>query len=351
MTLHVAVEPDPIAALVRFRTSSVFQMLVSLQSVTHPWRHREWTERVRAALGGGFVAEIKGLYERFHNGCDFSETAIDYGDEHDVPGFIDHVGALSPRLFAFYVLGRVYPPEELPEQPTAERIYALVEKHGNLEHFQHAGMSFEWADDVKGLQAKLTHLWRTYWTEFYHGVVSEHARNWENSIQEKEQLLNQKGGKALLEALGTCGELPPPIPADQPFTRVEVIPACMMPRTHHMFYGYGSVTLVYDCTRSAQANVEVERSKADTLTVLKALADENRLRILKLISGEELAYNGQRIAKYLGLSASVVSRHLAQLKEAGLISEHSPDNRNILYRAQREKLLQMQQTLLHYLND
>ena len=85
--------------------------------------------------------------------------------------------------------------------------------------------------------------------------------------------------------------------------------------------------------------------------MLRALADENRLKILRLISEEELAYNGRKIAEKLKLSPSVVSRHLGQLKDAGLVIEHSPDNRNILYIAQREKISELPQILLRYLYD
>ena len=41
--------------------------------------------------------------------------------------------------------------------------------------------------------------------------------------------------------------------------------------------------------------------------------------------------NGKMMAEILKLSPSVVSRRLAQLRNAGLIDEHSKDNRNITY--------------------
>lgn len=351
MPLHVTAEHDPITQMVRFKTSSLFQTLVSLQSVTHPWRHREWTFQVQQTLGEEFVSEAQKLYEKFHNGCDFSEMAIDYEDYHDFDGFLDFVAQLPPRVFTFYVLGRIYRQEEIPDTLSEQAILALIREKGNLEHHQHSGETFEWANDVPGLQKKVVGLWRTYWQKYFKNHLSDYRIPWEKSIREKEEALYRHGGSALLEALCSCRELPSAIPEDQPITQVQIIPACIMPRSHQMYYGYGMATLVYDCTRTRQQEVEIEQIRDKALAVLRALADENRLKILRLLSEGEMAYNGRKIAHNLGLSPSVISRHLNQLKGAGLVKEHSPDNRNILYTIQPEKISDLPQQLQRYLNE
>jgi DNA-binding transcriptional ArsR family regulator len=61
-------------------------------------------------------------------------------------------------------------------------------------------------------------------------------------------------------------------------------------------------------------------SRAEIVVRLSALADDSRLRILKLISEEgELA--SQEIMASLGLSQSAASRHLQQLSATGYLSE------------------------------
>jgi DNA-binding transcriptional ArsR family regulator len=350
MPLHVTAERDPITPLIHFRTSAVFQTLVSIQAATHPWRHKDWTRRVNEELGEDFYTRLKALYQKFHNGCDFAEMAIDYAGD-DFSGFLDYVESLSSRNFVFYVLGRVYRLEEIPEILTEESIYRLVEEHGNLDHFQHIGVTFEWAADVPALQRNLIDLWRTYWQEFFESKLPDFQAIWERGMREKEEILYRQGGTVLLEQITGCSELPPPIPEDQPFTTVQLVPACLMPRSSVTYYGYGNITVLYDCTRSEEVDAEIEKSKDRALAMLRALADENRLKILRLISEEELAYNGRKIADKLNLSPSVVSRHLSQLKEAGLVAEQSPDNRNILYMAQREKINELPKLLLRYLYD
>ena len=53
--------------------------------------------------------------------------------------------------------------------------------------------------------------------------------------------------------------------------------------------------------------------------MFKALADENRLRILHLLQRKELCVC--EIVRILGISQSRASRHLAYLKNAGLVED------------------------------
>ncbi len=53
------------------------------------------------------------------------------------------------------------------------------------------------------------------------------------------------------------------------------------------------------------------------MTVLKALSDETRIRLLQLLLAEVLC--GRALARRLGISEAAVSQHLKVLKEAGLV--------------------------------
>lgn len=52
---------------------------------------------------------------------------------------------------------------------------------------------------------------------------------------------------------------------------------------------------------------------------LKALSDETRLKILKLVQEDELCVCD--VVRALGLSQPTISAHLAKLKRAGLVTE------------------------------
>jgi ArsR family transcriptional regulator, arsenate/arsenite/antimonite-responsive transcriptional repressor len=59
--------------------------------------------------------------------------------------------------------------------------------------------------------------------------------------------------------------------------------------------------------------------KRTTVTIFKALGDPNRIRIIKMLEVRELCVC--EVREVLGLATATVSRHLAILREAGLITD------------------------------
>jgi len=78
--------------------------------------------------------------------------------------------------------------------------------------------------------------------------------------------------------------------------------------------------------------VETEFSRASVL--LKALADENRVRIIHILSCGELC--ACDILDYFDISQPTLSHHLNILVEAGLVSTR-PDGKWIHYNLKREE--------------
>jgi len=66
----------------------------------------------------------------------------------------------------------------------------------------------------------------------------------------------------------------------------------------------------------------------DFLSLTKALADENRLRLLLALRGGEVCVC--QITELIGLAPSTVSKHLAVLHQAGLVTQRK-DGRWIYY--------------------
>jgi len=58
---------------------------------------------------------------------------------------------------------------------------------------------------------------------------------------------------------------------------------------------------------------------ADLLRILKAMADPTRLRLLAILDIEELSVN--ELVRIMGMGQSRISRHLAVLKDAGLLAQ------------------------------
>ena len=81
----------------------------------------------------------------------------------------------------------------------------------------------------------------------------------------------------------------------------------------------------------------------ELLQFFKALSDVNRLKIIGLLSQQELSV--EQMAEMLGLRSSTVSHHLSTLVKAGLVSAR-PESYYNVYRFESEKLETMSQRLL-----
>lgn len=82
----------------------------------------------------------------------------------------------------------------------------------------------------------------------------------------------------------------------------------------------------------------------ELLTFFKALADENRLKIIGVLAQKPQSV--EDIAAQIGLSMSTTSHHLARLAKAGLVSART-DGHYYIYSLQTEALKDMSQRLLH----
>ena len=67
----------------------------------------------------------------------------------------------------------------------------------------------------------------------------------------------------------------------------------------------------------------------ELLTFFKALSEPNRLKIVGLLSQQDLSV--EQIAEMIGVSASTASHHLTKLTKAGLVKAHSESYYNIYH--------------------
>jgi biotin operon repressor len=81
----------------------------------------------------------------------------------------------------------------------------------------------------------------------------------------------------------------------------------------------------------------------DLVQFFKALADENRLRIVGLLARE--SYSGEVLAEMLKIKPATVSHHLARLAEAGLVTARM-DGHSKLYRLRLDVVHAMANRLL-----
>lgn len=352
MPLEMMEATDPITALVEFRTSAVYEMLVSLDTLVKARRHLDWVEKSRAVLGPDFMAELTAL----HKACFLLdvEAAVDYPDHHDVPGFIDYVRNMDAATFIFYLIGRVISREQITKlNLNVDQIMKQVDDYyqGRKHSLEDDNSGLRKAiADVTSFQERLTALWAHYWNTFFSTEITQLASRWAAAIAEKERVLARDGGQALLELVGSKHDkLPEPLPVDQPYTEVVFYPVYFTSTPNFFFFGYGNITILFDSERTEARITEANRAKEESLEITKALADSTRLGILRLIAQNGDEMHGKKIAHRLNLSPSAVSRQLAQLRDGGLIAEEHHDNQTVTYRLIKETLTSLPDKLLDYL--
>lgn len=350
MPFEVIETLDPLTALVEFRTSAVYEMVFSIQTWLKPLRRQEaWARRVSEALPPALSKELRHLYQEFSDGGLYFELPVDYADHGDVPGFLDYVRGLSDTQFCFYLLGRTIPQHELADlPPDGDAVRAAL--NDKSEHYEWYGRYIDpILEDIAGFRSRLVKAWQTYWTVFFQHEIAPLEPIWAAGIQEKRNILEREGGRVLLEKVTGRSELPPELPAGMPITSVTFMPVCLLPSRVCRFYGYGNVTILFDPQYNEANRAVVEQAKNEAMATLKALNDETRLEILRLIVQHQKGHpHGKIIAEKIGFSASAVSRHLALLKEGNLIVEE-PHKNLITYRFQRETLTSLVDKLLDYL--
>lgn len=351
MPLHVIESTDPLTDLISLKTSAIYEMIFSLQLLLKPNRRAEWVSHARASLPAALLDELDALYRPYGDGALFVEMAVNYTDHDDVPGFIEYVRHMDPVMFVFHVVGRILTPEQIAQ--TGLDVDVLTDAlHASPFDTTCLCTSVPMdriLDDVPAFQHRLADLWQDYWDVFFGGEIAALRPHWEDALADKSSILARSGGQALYEHVTGRSELLPMLPDDYPYTDIVFIPIYLTPSPVMMFYGYGNITVLFDSERTEARMAEIERSKERILGVFKALGDSSRLDILRLVALHGDKLNGKKIASKLNLSASAVSRHLGQLKDAGLIIEESSDNRTITYRVQPDALSTLPDALFDYL--
>ncbi len=347
MPVEIIEMTDPLTAMVHFRTSSVYEMLVSLNTLLRAERHLDWAATARETLGDSFVEELRETCGPFWEGCALFEFGVDFHDHHDVPGFIQYVRNMDENTFLFYLTGRIIPPEQIAA--LRGDAHLLVEAMSYYHHHPDEETMRPVMKDVAAFQSRITGLWERYWTGFFHSQVPPLRKHWAEAIVEQGRLLARDGGRALLDMLTTSSKMPDPIPADHPWTEIVFVPTYFITSRSYKFFGYGNMTVVFDSERTEERVRVVNQNKEEALNVARALGDSTRLNILQLIAQSEHHWHGKRLAEKLDLSASAVSRALAQLRDCGLIAEEHHDNQTVTYRLVREAITSLPQKILDYL--
>lgn len=349
----VRTEPDEVQSMVSFRTSSIYEMMLSLGALHRPSpRHEKWARQARAELPGELLQDVDFLYSRFEDGVLLMELAVDYPDHHDVPGFLAYVEKMSIPTFLFYTLGRLAPPQQMERlEPNVVSLLSIIpsafpEGCPKTENRLRTAGFLDLVADPEAYRDRMLELWRLYWETFFAEEAQPYTSLWEESVLEKCRTLSSQDTLEFVKTLSNHPELPEQIPQGYTTREILLVPSYFT-RRQLMFYGYGSITIIYDCWLTERRRAQLETLEEEILAVAKALSDRTRLQLLRLIVHDPQLY-GRELSKLCRISQPSVSRHLRILKEAKLLEERPADNR-ITYQVLRRRIEDLVPELTGYL--
>jgi DNA-binding transcriptional ArsR family regulator len=352
MPFEVIDSVDALTDLIEFRTSPVYELILSIRTLVKPSRLLEsWVASAKATLSPELWVELIDLYQNYSDGGGYFEFPVDYADHGDVPGFFAYMRSLSPADFMHYYVGRIIPRDEMPDllrQPKPSdviraRLLTLSDHYDWYTQNLDAVLK-----DISAFKQRVVVAWEAYWEAFMRQEMPTLEPIWAASLIEKQTLLAREGGRAFLEKVVGKAHMPHELPVGTPYTSITVIPVCWLPSHIYQFFGYGNVTILFNPQYTEAHHEEIKHAKEEAIAVLKALDDDTRLKILRLIAQHGSRMHGKTIAERLKISASAVSRHLGLLKEGNLIAE-DPRKNGITYRFQKETLTGLVDKLLDYL--
>ena len=338
--------------------SAAYELLLSLGTVhMAPPRHQAWGARVRETLNPERVADAEFFFGELWHSMALLEFPVDYpGAVDDAAGFIDYVAGLDPNTFLFYLWGRVIAREQIPGlRAHPEQIPgALYNFYEDLwpgkgsAHTKGKGLA-ESAADPEGFQRRLVTLLREYHDQLFSTEIPALRQQWAASVAEKQAALAQLDPVVFLSRLDGGHVLPPMFPAGVPLGEIRLVPSYYIWQASFQIWGYGSIVVLYDANLTEERARALDQAAQHLSQVAAALADTNRLKILRSIN-QDLEVYGHKLARLCGISQPAISRHMGILKRAGLVDEVPSDGR-MLYRLRRAAIEELAPQLLRYLDD
>lgn len=278
-------------------------------------------------------AEIDRFYGGFELGAQFAELAVDLPQPHTLERFLKYVESMERETFLYYLFGRYLSGEQLKtifcdaEDPSVEVSRQIQQMGGwvNDEQLAFAEHFPEWSQS-------LLMLWRSFQQDFP-DFEMRYKPVWDEANFHLKRELKQKEPEVLIRSLLKGYDIPEQFPGKD--TRViRFYPSYFVSPRFIMIWGWGELHIVYDALLYGKSGMvqevgiryddtdQLKEHLADDLaTVSKALSEPVRLKIMMLVAQRE-NIKAQEMAQILNITPATVSRHLAQLKQNGLIVEH-----------------------------
>jgi DNA-binding transcriptional ArsR family regulator len=304
-------------------------------------------------------SDVPALLDRAEGFCGGSDLiwahvltlAYECPPPRDVPVFLDCLEGVEPleirlRLLGYYVrsVRRTTPPETILAaargDPAAQREMLRTSRPEDV--FWRAALRALLPLDPQTTKERLLALLR----EWNDQVFRSREHEWLASVQREtarlRTVVRERSPEELLgAALPGIDYVPEP-----GIERVVLIPSVVLrPQVHSFEHHNLKVFAVPVADESL--SVEGDAPSPGLVRLLKALADERRLRVLKRLAGG--SYTLAELAEQFGVGSTTMFHHMVILRAAGLVRLRSDGGKR--YSLRRDFLPEVSELLERYLED
>jgi DNA-binding transcriptional ArsR family regulator len=345
-----------------FTYSPLHECLMSLHVLSNPKHHPahlKWAIETKRRLPGPLAATLRELgrgFREFLMLADVPEVEPE-ADFQTCDDELARIEAMTPETFAVRTMrslaGREATLRALASVGDRDKLMARIDSHTDAER---SAISKLLSDPAR-VRARLLGALHAYWERAFAAKFAEIEPLLIQDITEKGWQLEREGPVSLVCSLSD--RVSYDSARDSLVIHKEVEASLDMEQMQAFSLGpsyYVSPHLIVDVDPthfvlyynilasdpSARPGIPPEALRV----VLKALSNETRLNILRLLT--EDTYSTQELAQRLHFTEPTISHHLSVLKHAGLIQGHN-EGYYILYDLVSDPLLTLGRDLGHYL--
>lgn len=344
------------APLVEIEVGLAFEFLLTLGVYHHRCDEEgyeyevgdEWFEMVQRKATPELLATIA----RLQGGCEFWHALLglvyDMAAPRDVESLLEYIEMIDPLELRLHMLG--YYQRSIRRIIPRDIIFQAAQ--GDAEAQEQylkipTGEDDDWQEQAQQLFAtepevtKITVLtiMRQWYTQVFRSLEQQVLPVLERDAEAKRALKDTMTLPRLVETATNGLEYVP-----EPGIRRVVLTPCFVMRPWNESIDYQD-TMIY-CYPVAEESLEKEnRVPVSRLVRLyKALADERRLRILKLLTTR--SYSLQELVDEFGMSKTTMHYHLSMLRTAGLLLAQPKAK---VYSLRQDRLSEVSELLQAYL--
>ncbi len=368
--MAVAVQPN-LKNRVNFMYSSYIETVLSLQVLYDPHHHGAllpWVIRFKEKISPETFRDIRYFGDNIREWLYLIDLVLDLPrlSRMSFPDVMSHIAGLPPDTFVYRLLSEQIPLEEVKAALAgpAGATLPIFEKLGinNQRRREETAHLFETPAKIqKELCEFLVSYWNQYFEEEYHWVelllvkgIKEEAKKLDEEtlprflarlsgglVSRDKKLRRAAPDRVMIESV----EGPVEIGLGD-LKEIALFPSLFVSPQSIFELSADRLIMSYSVPPGVYLRQDILVPPEQLSRLLKTLADETRLKIMKLMMQDRQCTQG--LAVELSLAEPTISRHLKLLREADLISS-SKEGNYIYYNLRLERIAELHMKILDFL--